>query len=222
MLTSRKLGVFLVAAGCVLSAMYVVPTISSAVFSRMEIDAFRAHSLQTTAWDRARTRAYRKTLRVKVDAPEAVLSISRLGVTVPVLDGTSDFTLNRGVGHIDGTSLPGQTGNIAITGHRDGFFRPLKDIARGDVVTLEREGGVDHYLVRDMKIVSPSDTSVLAATEKNTLTLVTCYPFYFIGSAPKRYIVTAELMDFAKSVAVSVPPNVRTSLGSKDSTKSGD
>jgi sortase A len=206
--SSRKLGVVLVAAGSVLCAMWVVPTVSAAVMSRMEIDAFHTRTPKTVAWDRSRTRAYQKTLRVKVDPPEAVLTIDRLGVKVPVLDGTSEFTLNRGVGHIDGTAMPGQPGNVAITGHRDGFFRPLKDIARGDVISLEREGGTDHYIVSDMKIVSPSDTSVLAPTEKNTLTLVTCYPFHYIGPAPQRYIVTASLMTAAKQVANQAGPGI--------------
>src|ERR1700748_1624071 len=92
MTSSRKLGVFLTACGCVLSAMCVVPMISAAVMSRMEIDAFRSRMSQTSVWDRARTKAYKKSLHIKVDPPEGVLSIDRLGVTVPVLEGTSDFT----------------------------------------------------------------------------------------------------------------------------------
>ena len=217
MLTSRKLGVVLIACGCVLSAMCVVPMVTSAVMSRLEIDAYRTHASQTSLWDRARTRAYRRTLRVRLDPPEAVLTIDRLGVTVPVLEGTSEVALNRGVGHIEGTALPGEPGNVAITGHRDGFFRPLKDIARGDVISLEHDGGVDHYVVSGMKIVSPSDVSVLAPTDKSTLTLVTCYPFYFIGPASKRFIVSATLLAAEKTVASTAAQDIR-----KDSSPSGD
>jgi sortase A len=209
MTLSRKVAVSLIAAGSVLFGMYLVPTIYGAAMAKLEISNFRSHKSQTVLWDRARTRAYRRTLHVAFPAAEAVLSIPRLGVEVPVLEGTSDLTLNRGVGHIAGTALPGEPGNVAITGHRDGFFRPLKDIQPGDVIEVQREDATDHYIVRGMKIVSPSDTSVLNPTAGNTLTLVTCYPFYFVGSAPQRYIVQASLMPaepLAQSFVTSVSP----------------
>ncbi len=138
MTLSRKVAVSLIAAGSVLCGMYLVPTIYGAAMARLEISNFRSHKSQTVLWDRARTRAYRRALRVAFPAAEAVLRIPRLGVEVPVLEGTSDLTLNRGVGHIAGTAAPGEPGNVAITGHRDGFFRPLKDIQPGDVIDVQR------------------------------------------------------------------------------------
>ena len=200
----RKLGVSLVAIGAVLLAVYLVPTLYGAAMSHLAIAQFRAQSSANSLWDSARIRAYQRTLALSFAPPEAILRVPRLGIEVPVLEGTSDATLNRGVGHIPGTALPGQPGNLAITGHRDGFFRPLKDLVPGDIVDIERgqtAPQTDRYVVRNTKIVFPSDTSVLHRTAGSTLTLVTCYPFYFVGAAPQRYIVQADLLPAANSPA---------------------
>jgi len=106
----------------------------------------------------------------------------------PVKD---DGTLDRGVGHIEGTATPGAEGNSGIAGHRDGFFRGLKDIAAGDVIELDTLHGRESYRVERTWIVDPEDVSVLDPTTTRALTLVTCYPFYFVGSAPRRFIVRA-------------------------------
>lgn len=142
-------------------------------------------------WSKKRVQAYRETLRRKFPAPLAVLRIPRARVEVPVFSGTDDVTLNRGVGWIESTKRPGETGNVGIAGHRDGFFRGLKDIAKGDLITLETAKGTDEYVIDDIRIVSPEDVSVLDPTPSPTVTLVTCYPFYFVGDAPQRYIVRA-------------------------------
>jgi sortase A len=135
---------------------------------------------------------------VSFPPPEAILRVPKAGIEVPVLEGTDDLTLNRGAGHIAGTALPGQAGNMAITGHRDGFFRGLKDVAPGDTIEVVRSGTAgsqtDKYLVRNIKIVFPTDTSVLNKTPDSTLTLITCYPFYFVGAAPQRYVIQASLI----------------------------
>jgi sortase A len=101
--------------------------------------------------------------------------------------------LNRGVGRIAGTSLPGQGGNIGIAGHRDGFFRTLKDIRTGDAIELVTTSGKDIFVVDQIRITNRGDVSVLRPRAKRSLTLVTCYPFYFVGPAPSRYIVEASL-----------------------------
>ena len=124
-------------------------------------------------------------------APLGVLRIGRLAVEVPILAGTSDEVLDRGVGHIEDTAAPGTRGNIGIAGHRDGFFRPLKDIAIGDKLDVETVTGRSTYRVEKIWVVNPDDVSVLDPTETASVTLVTCYPFYFIGSAPQRLIVRA-------------------------------
>jgi sortase A len=202
----------------VMCSLYVVPTVYGAIASRMAIADFHATRSQTLAWDRMRTRAFRRTLKQHFET-EAVLTIPRLHIEVPVIEGTSDLTLNRGVGHIAGTALPGEDGNIAITGHRDGFFRPLKDAERGDVIELERPDGTDSYIIRDMKIVAPSDTAVLQPTGSDTLTLITCYPFYFVGSAPQRYVVQASRIvqtPMAGNAAMQVHPVSSVSESSGD------
>jgi len=123
--------------------------------------------------------------------PLAVLRIPKVHLEVPVLPGTDDFTLNRAVGHIDDTAMPGAEGNSGIAGHRDGFFRGLKDIAPGDAIELETLRGKELYTVERTWVVSPEDVSVLDATPTRSLTLVTCYPFYHVGPAPHRFIVRA-------------------------------
>ncbi len=123
--------------------------------------------------------------------PLAVLRIARIRLVVPVLEGTSDVTLNRGVGHIEETAMPGTSGNSGIAGHRDGFFRSLKDVGVGDAIELETLQGKQTYRIERAWIVNPEDVSVLDPTPEQSITLVTCYPFYFVGSAPQRYIVRA-------------------------------
>jgi LPXTG-site transpeptidase (sortase) family protein len=108
------------------------------------------------------------------------------------VEGAGQHELKLGPGHIRTTALPGEGGNVGIAGHRDTFFRPLRFIRRGDtieLITYERER---EYRVVSTEIVNPTDTRVLLPTSRETLTLVTCYPFTFIGAAPKRFIVRAD------------------------------
>lgn len=149
-------------------------------------------AVDTRLWSPQRIRGYEESFREEAGHPLAVLRIPRIGIEVPVLDGTDEVTLNRGVGRIEGTALPGQAGNLGIAGHRDGFFRGLKDVALGDAVELETLEGAEAYVVDDIRIVNPDDVSVLEPTSAPAITMVTCYPFYFVGSAPRRYIVRAR------------------------------
>jgi sortase A len=144
-------------------------------------------------WSELRIRHYEESLSKGVATPLAIVRINRIGVEAPVLEGTDDLTLNRGVGHIAGTALFGENGNVGIAGHRDGFFRGLKDIKVGDHIEVEEPDRVETYVVDSMEIVSPKNISVLRSTNKPALTLVTCYPFYYIGEAPQRFIVHATL-----------------------------
>ena len=120
------------------------------------------------------------------------MEVQRLGVSVVVMEGTSDKTLRRAVGHIAGTGLPGGPGNVGIAGHRDTFFRPLRNIRADDIITLTTLAGAYRYRVVSTKVVSPDDVAVLAPDGTEILTLVTCYPFYYVGSAPERFIVRAQ------------------------------
>jgi len=120
------------------------------------------------------------------------IQIPRLSVSAIVFEGISSTTLRRAVGHIPGTAFPGQRGNVGISGHRDTFFRPLRNIRRNDIITLTTLLGEYRYRVVSMKIVGPKDVAVLKPSGDEILTLVTCYPFYFVGAAPDRFIVRAE------------------------------
>jgi sortase A len=144
-------------------------------------------------WSPERIVAWRTATGEPAATPLGVLRIPRLGIEVPVLPGTDDRTLDRAVGHIDDTALPGADGNSGIAGHRDGFFRGLKDIAEGDVIELETTRVKEIYRVERTWVVDPEDVSVLDRTPSRALTLVTCYPFYYIGPAPRRFIVRAVL-----------------------------
>jgi sortase A len=153
-------------------------------------------------WGKARIAAYRNSLSVHDGAPLGVLTIPSIRLEAPIFDGTSEITLNRGIGRIEGTASLGAAGNLGLAGHRDGFFRPLKDVHVGDAISLESLAGVTRYRITELLIVEPTDVHVLAPTDTATLTLVTCYPFYFIGEAPQRYIVKAV----AESSTASVVP----------------
>lgn len=120
------------------------------------------------------------------------VDVPRLGISAIVMEGTGAFILRRAVGHIRGTALPGQRGNIGISGHRDTFLRPLRHIETGDMILLTTMTGEYRYRVLATSIVAPDDVGVLDAGEGEILTLVTCYPFYFVGPAPNRFIVRAE------------------------------
>lgn len=122
------------------------------------------------------------------------MEVSRLDVSVVVVEGTSNKSLRRAVGHIAGTALPGQPGNVGIAGHRDTFFRPLRNIQRGDVITVATSNGEYRYQVVSTRVVSPDNVAVLDSDQNEVLTLVTCYPFYFVGPAPDRFIVRAARM----------------------------
>lgn len=124
--------------------------------------------------------------------PLGEIELTRIGVTAMILEGTDDRTLRRAVGHIPGTPLPGQPGNVAIAGHRDTFFRALRNVRQDDEINLMTLEGSYRYRVDSIKVVGPEDTQVLDNSGGDILTLVTCYPFYFVGPAPRRFIVRAQ------------------------------
>ncbi len=158
-------------------------------------------------WSEKRIREYRASFALKNDAPIAVLRIEKLGIRVPVFQGDDELVLNRGVGWVEGTTRPGTAGNgnIGIAGHRDGFFRALKDIAVGETVELATRGVVSRYSVDSIEIVYPENVGVLRPRGRPSLTLVTCYPFYFVGDAPQRFIVHASLTNRVEVDKSSTP-----------------
>lgn len=198
------------------AALYAINTSLAAAAPR-DSKAHRAEiqdQTDYTLWAKARIRAYRAVANLNVDAPIAVLSIPRLRLTVPVFEGTGSTALNRGLGRIAGTAGLGANGNLGIAGHRDGFFRALKDIEPGDLIQIRARGGEDLYAVASRTVVDRRNTSVLQPTSYPVLTLVTCYPFYFLGDAPERFIVKAVLRQ-------RLPPVTPSSADTKATSGNG-
>jgi sortase A len=148
-------------------------------------------NVETKLWSPGRVKAYKVALLQPVPAALAVLRIPRLKLEVPVYDGTTDAVLDLAAGRIEDTALPGTKGNVGIAAHRDGFFRVLKDIKEGDALVLDTPVATEHYRVEWIRITTPEDVSVIDPTPGPAVTLVGCYPFYHVGSAPQRFIVRA-------------------------------
>ncbi|MBZ5491689.1 MAG: class D sortase [Acidobacteriia bacterium] len=129
--------------------------------------------------------------------PLAILRIPRIHLDVPVFGSTDDITLNRGVGRIAGTAAPGRKGNIGIAGHRDSFFQNLKEVNRGDEIELETTTTLEIYVVDRILVTGEDDLSVLQPRNSQSLTLVTCYPFHYVGPAPRRFVVQATIKELA-------------------------
>ena len=206
----RRVANALIAVGVVLLGVWAAARLHSILGSRQDRRLFeerRASAPPTAApaeaprlaeappdvslWSEERVKAWKESLEADRRAPLALLRVPRLKIDVPVLDGTDDLTLNRGAGWIEGTTRPGGNGNVALSAHRDGFFRALKDVVVGDELFLETPEGTARYVVAWTKVVDPDDVSVLDETGSPAVTLVTCFPFYFVGPAPRRFIVRA-------------------------------
>jgi sortase A len=135
------------------------------------------------------------------------LEIPRLGLKVAVVQGDSNRILRRAVGHLPNTALPGEMGNVALAGHRDTFFRPLRNIGPGDAITLKTYDGDFEYRVESVEVVSPGNLGVLKPTGGRTLTLITCFPFHYIGAAPSRFIVRALQLENSPTAAPNRNPS---------------
>ncbi len=142
-------------------------------------------------WDATQIRDYEAALQADYPPPLGILTINELNIQVPIFNGTDDHILDRGAGRIKGMAKMHEDGNLGVSAHRDSFFRSLKDIELGDEILVQSTYGVEKYAVSNINIVPKADASVLAPVDQKTLTLVTCYPFYHVGHAPERYIVTA-------------------------------
>jgi len=209
-LSLRRIEIAAWCTGAVLVSIFVAARVHASLGSREALREFRAAQNLASSpaapgggalssfgepdqalWSKERVKEYEESLSHPMAPPVAILRIPGIGLEVPVLDGVDDVTLNRGVGHIPDTAAPGGPGNAGIAGHRDGFFRGLKDVAVGDLIELETVSSRVSYRIDRISIVGQTDVDVLDPTPRPTLTLVTCYPFYFVGSAPQRYIVSA-------------------------------
>lgn len=202
------------AGGIILIGIYLGARIHSRLASENAVDRFKrarivevsrlhpestdlenvaSSPVDTSLWAEGRIDAFQQSLLVDMDLPLAVLRIPVIDIEVPIFEGTDEFVLNRGAGHIEGTALPGSAGNFGVAAHRDGFFRELGDVGLAHEISVDVLDGSFRYAVSEIHIVEPTDVWVLEPTETPSITLVTCYPFYFVGSAPQRYIVRAVL-----------------------------
>jgi sortase A len=208
----RRVSHLLLVFGVLLLGIYAGARLHSVLLSRAAVRNFKQQQQVTlirdvtggeiaskapdfALWSPKRISDYQQSLSLSFSPAVALLRVPKIDLEVPVLEGTDDLTLNRGVGLIAGTARPGETGNIGIAGHRDGFFRGLKDVQVGDTFELATRGATKTYIIDRIVIVDPNDVSVLSARSTDSVTLVTCYPFYFVGSAPQRYIVQASIVD---------------------------
>lgn len=208
----RKLERLLLILGGLMVALYIAASFHRTVLSSAELRRFKARQLALpqgpqgmlrtsetpdfSLWSENRIKDYEESLVGHFAPAIAILRIPKIHVEVPILEGTDSLSLNRGVGHVTGTAYPNENGNMAIAGHRDGFFRGLKDIVLGDAVEMATTAGTETFIIDRITVVDPGDVSVLKRRSQASLTLITCYPFYFIGSAPKRYIVQASVTRF--------------------------
>jgi sortase A len=165
------------------------------IYAYETVEARRFQSEQAAAFESA-ARTERPLAEIRTGSLIGMLDVPRLELSTPVIEGDDTRTLKRAVGHLPDTPLPWDEGNSAIAGHRDGLFRPLKDVKVGDEIRFRTTREEYRYRVMKTSIVKPDDLSVLAPQDDaSTLTLITCYPFYYVGSAPKRFIVHATRLD---------------------------
>lgn len=174
-----------------LSGFYALAVIAGEAGRQADLDAFVAGmpDPDQSLWSQTRVREFAASRGLPVDPPVAVLRISSLSLAVPVYPDESELYLNRGVGLVPGSGSPDKGGNAAIAGHRDGYFRVLMNARKGDIVEVETRLRTHRYRVTAVDIVDKNDNRLLADTDEPTITLVTCYPFYFVGAAPKRFLV---------------------------------
>lgn len=207
----KYLETLLLIGGLLLTGVAVSVYLGGQIYSRLAIETFhsqlqnQAPPAQSAAQvDDSRSspeRTARNTslLTSHFQSPLALLKIEKLGLEVPVFEGTGRSALNRGVGTIPGTAKIGESGNIGIAGHRDGFFRGLSAVSIGDAITLETSTGIQVYKIDSIVVVERNDVSVLKNESAPGLTLVTCFPFYIVGNAPQRYIVHSTLQTEARA-----------------------
>lgn len=161
------------------------------MYAYESVEARRFQAEQAAAFEQAAKHAA-APITVKSGGLVGMLDVPRLQLTTPVIEGDDDTTLKRAVGHLPDTPMPWENGNSALAGHRDGLFRPLKDVKVGDEIRFRTTRDEFRYRVTKTSIVMPDDVSVLESKSQAGLTLITCYPFNYVGSAPKRFIVHAE------------------------------
>ncbi|MFB3907284.1 MAG: class D sortase [Candidatus Eisenbacteria bacterium] len=200
--------------GCVLVGLWALATLDTRLYQHQQSAALEraiaarfaaagegpsASAVRVGPADAARAAADAGGVIGRIAAP-------RLGISAIIAEGIDKRTLRRAVGHVPGTAFPGEEGNVGLAGHRDSFFRGLKDVCADDSLTLTTPDGDFHYRVESTEIVDPDRGDVLASEGGATLTLVTCYPFFYVGHAPSRFIVRARLISADRPYEAPMPP----------------
>jgi sortase A len=204
-----RLRVAAVVSGCLgllCSSLFVLAQVDRQLATPAALASFHQARTELAAaapdqslWSSGRKAAYRESLLRELHAPLALLRIPSIALDAPIFGDTAERALNRGIGWIDGTARPGARGNVGLAGHRDGFFRRLQDVKVGDLVEIQTLEGSQRYRITETIVVEPADTHVLRPGSVPSVTLVTCYPFYYVGSAPQRYVVRAVMEPAADS-----------------------
>lgn len=177
---------------------YALAQLSAVFAQERAIESFRDRvtEVDRSLWSESRIAHHETALaQVEDDVPLGILSVPSIDLEVAIFDGTSTRALNLGIGRVAGTARVGEPDNLALAGHRDGFFRGLKNIDVGDELILETDDRTQHYEVTEYFVVTPEDVYVLEQNGEPSITLITCYPFYVLGHAPKRFIVRARLQN---------------------------
>jgi LPXTG-site transpeptidase (sortase) family protein len=158
---------------------------------RADLEAFAAEAAEPnqSLWSESRVREFAASRGLVVEPPVAVLRIPSVDLVVPVYPNESELHLNRGVGLVEGSGSPDKGGNAAIAGHRDGYFRVLMNVKLGEIIEIQTRLSTHRYRIDSIDIVDQADTRLLVDTAEPTVTLVTCFPFYFVGHAPQRFLV---------------------------------
>ncbi len=180
----------------------LLTAVALTTFLRSEVRASQAEELlpDMQLWSESRKAAYLEAIESEPAPLLGTLHMPSLDITVPVYDTASDLNMDRGSGVIDGMSYPHEPGHIGIAGHRDGFFRALKDAQVGEVLILQTINGEKRFQIDELLIVEPDDSHYLQDTVEQRLTVVTCYPFYFAGSAPQRFLVRASPVENSATI----------------------
>lgn len=177
---------------------YAHAQLTGALAQRSSIESFRerVNTVDQSLWSESRIEHHKTALaQGSDDVALGILSVPAIKLEVAIFEGTSARVLNLGIGRVAGTAHVGEHDNLALAGHRDGFFRGLKNIEIGDEMILETGNQKERYEVTEFFVVSPEDIYVLEQRGEPMITLITCYPFYVLGNAPKRFIVRARLQD---------------------------
>jgi sortase A len=182
-------------AGSVLLVTYIVTKVDAALGRERDVAPLEVMSPpDTSTWSSSRVQAYHASALVEADPLVGVVEIPAVSLEVPLYSDTSELHLNRGAGLIPGMARPGGAGNVGVAGHRDGYFRSLRKVKVGEIIEVRTRKAHYRYRISSLAVVPSTDARLLAPTPQPAITLVTCYPFYFVGNAPQRFVVRGVLI----------------------------